>query len=53
MTNPSLDAYQQVFGMAGLANRAGGASQQFWYPTAATASSMIYPIILTMFLRLK
>lgn len=24
MTNPSLDAYQQVFGMAGLANRAGG-----------------------------
>ncbi|GEJ43870.1 lipase family protein [Chryseobacterium sp. ON_d1] len=24
MKNPSLDAYQQVFGMAGLANRAGG-----------------------------
>lgn len=24
MTNPSLDAYQQVFGMATLANRAGG-----------------------------
>ncbi|MDR4954287.1 hypothetical protein REB14_19070 [Chryseobacterium sp. ES2] len=24
MTNPLLDAYQQVFGMAGLANRAGG-----------------------------
>ncbi|NIF05955.1 lipase family protein [Chryseobacterium sp. Tr-659] len=24
MTNPSLDAYQQVFGMASLANRAGG-----------------------------
>lgn len=24
MTNPSLDAYQQVFAMAGLANRAGG-----------------------------